>query len=130
MLDHERLEVYQLAREFSREICRLSQLIKRGRSDLKLQLLRATASVPLNIAEGAGEYSVGRKAHFYRIARSSATECGSNLDHIIDMGLLPPHEVVKAKALLDRIVPMLVALVLSVERRAEEPIADDRPLKT
>jgi len=36
---------------------------------------RAATSVPLNIAEGAGEYSGAEKSRFYRIAKRSATEC-------------------------------------------------------
>ena len=37
---------------------------KRGAADLSDQLLRAAASVCLNIAEGAGEYARGDKARF------------------------------------------------------------------
>jgi four helix bundle protein len=49
-LDHERLEVYQLARELSREIARIRKKFRGFRRDLVDQILRATASVPLNIA--------------------------------------------------------------------------------
>jgi four helix bundle protein len=74
------------------------------------QLLRATASVPLNIAEGSGERMPGRRAYFYRIARSSATEVGSALDHLVDMRLLKSADTVAARTLLVRIVSMLVKM--------------------
>ncbi|MGH7127909.1 MAG: hypothetical protein ACREIV_05035 [Planctomycetaceae bacterium] len=50
LLDYERLEVYQVTRELSREIRRVRHRIRPGRGDLVDQVLRATASVALNIA--------------------------------------------------------------------------------
>jgi four helix bundle protein len=110
VLDHERLHVYQAARELSREICRVRKKIGRGRPDMVDQLLRTTGSVPLNIAEGSGERLPGRRAYFYRIARSAATEVGAALDHLVDMDLLQPGDIPEAKRLLVRIVAMLVRL--------------------
>jgi four helix bundle protein len=110
VLDHERLEVYQVARELSREIARLWKKARRGRADLIDQLLRATASVPLNIAEGNGERSPGRRAYFFRISRSSATEVSAALDHMVDMDLLKEEDIASAKTLIVRIVSMLIKL--------------------
>ena len=45
-----------------------------GRAHLKDQLDRAGTSIVLNIAEGAGEFSLPDKQRFYRIAKRSATE--------------------------------------------------------
>lgn len=114
VLDHERLEVYQVARELSREICRLRKKMRPGRADLVDQVLRAVASVPLNIAEGNGESKPGRRAYFFRIARSSATELGAALDHMVDMEFLKNEDIVAAKALVVRIVSMLVKLTEKV----------------
>ena len=44
------------------------------------QLVKAASSIPLNIAEGAGEFSAGEKARFYRIARRSAAETAAAYD--------------------------------------------------
>ena len=118
VLDHERLEVYSAARELSREICRVRRKIGRGRPDMVDQLLRTTGSVPLNIAEGSGERLPGRRAYFYRIARSGATEVGAALDHLVDMDLLQPEDTTTAKRLLVRIVSMLVRLT---DRTADAP---------
>lgn len=42
---------------------------------LKDQLRRATSSIVLNIAEGAGRFHKNDKKNFYLIARGSANEC-------------------------------------------------------
>lgn len=81
-----------------------------GRPDMIDQLLRTTGSVPLNIAEGSGERMPGRRACFYRIARSAATEAGGALDHPVDMDLVQGVDTAEAKRLLVRIVAMLVRL--------------------
>ena len=110
VLDHERLEVYQVARELSREIARLRRKMGSGRPDMVDQILRAAGSVPLNIAEGSGERLPRRRAYFYRVARSSATEVASGLDHLVDMEILQPDDIAVARRLLVRIVSMLVKL--------------------
>ena len=59
----ERLDVYRLAVQFHRSIVPLRQI--RGAADLRDQLLRATESVVLNIAEGAGRNSRADKQRHY-----------------------------------------------------------------
>lgn len=90
-LDHERLEVYRFAIQFVVMADGIVENLPRGRAYLADQLRRAGASIPLNIAEGAGEYAPTEKARFYRMAKRSATECSSILDilkhlHLIDEG--------------------------------------------
>jgi four helix bundle protein len=118
MMDHERLEVYQLARLLARECNELIPALRGARGELVDQFRRATLSVALNIAEGAGEFAPREKARFYRIAKRSATECGAVLDHIADLGIATPHQTAAAKTLLRRIVGALVKLILSTERSA------------
>jgi hypothetical protein len=52
MFEHEKLEVYQLARELNREIYRLTKIASAGSYEHLNQLVRAGASLPRNIAEG------------------------------------------------------------------------------
>jgi four helix bundle protein len=115
VLDHEKLDVYQIARQLSRESTRLTNKARkrRERRDLLDQTFRATASVPLNIAEAAREQSPGRKAYFYRIASASATELSAALDHMVDVGMLDEDDTVGAKQLIVRIVSMLFKLTKS-----------------
>jgi four helix bundle protein len=116
VLDHERLEVYQLSRELTREVHRLIKKSRFRREDASIvdQVNRSTASIPLNIAEGSGESSPGRRAYFYRIARGSATELSAALDHMVDKEMLLEEDTGTAKALIVRIVSMLFKLTRSV----------------
>jgi four helix bundle protein len=77
-------------------------------------MLRATASIPLNICEGAGERAAGRKAYFYRISQASATELAGALDHMVDMEMLEESDCKLAMPLIARIVSMLFKLTNSV----------------
>ena len=71
---HERLDVYGAAIEFLVLADRIAADLPKGRAYLADQLRRAALSIPLNIAEGAGEFARADKARCYRIARRSATE--------------------------------------------------------
>ena len=85
-LDPERLDCYRVALELTA----LAQcLVPRGHRELRDQLLRASLSVPLNIAEGCGRHAPGEKAHFYAIARGSAMECAAVIDVVRSLALAP-----------------------------------------
>jgi four helix bundle protein len=122
-LDHERLEVYQVARQLSRDVNRLilKARRRRERGDLRDQVLRATAAIPLNIAEGAGEQALGRKAYFYRIASGSATELSAALDHMVDVEMLEENDTTAAKTFIVRIVSMLFKLTKSANAPESYP---------
>jgi len=64
----------------------------------------------LNIAEGAGEYSIDEKARFYRMAKRSATECAGILDVCRRLQLLEEKRYVLGRELLIRIVSMLIKM--------------------
>jgi four helix bundle protein len=108
--DHEKLDVYQAAIAFVVLIDEVVEHLPRGRAYLADQLLRAGTSVPLNIAEGAGEYSPNEKIRFYRMARRSATECASILDVCRHLQLIDETKYTKGRALLIRIVSMLTKM--------------------
>ena len=67
-------------------------------------------SVPLNIAEGAGEYSPSEKIRFYRMARRSATECASIFDVCRSLQLIDEARYSNGRELLIRIVAMLTKM--------------------
>jgi four helix bundle protein len=126
MMDHDRLDVYQAAREFSV----FTRLLTSGgatlRSDLGDQLRRASASIALNVAEGAGEFSRKEKARFYRIARRSATECAAVLDLLVDWAILSDDDVRDGRELLQRIVAMLVRIARMLESQARPQVKPGR----
>lgn len=110
-LDHEKLEVYQFAIQFVVLADEIIDSFPRGRAYLTDQLRRAGSSIPLNIAEGAGEYAPTEKARFYRIAKRSATECSSILDILQHLNLIEEGIFSRARELLVRIVAMLIKMI-------------------
>jgi four helix bundle protein len=110
LLDHEKLTVYQVAIEFVILADEVIEHLPRGRAYLSDQLQRAALSIPLNIAEGAGEYAVDEKARFYRMAKRSATECAGVLDVCQRLRLVEENRYAKGRELLIGIVSMLVKM--------------------
>ena len=78
-LDHERLDVYDLALEFLVLANGIVEGLPRGRSHLADQFTRASLSIVLNLAEGAGKHSKLDKRRYYVTARGSATESAALL---------------------------------------------------
>src|SRR5512139_2636338 len=99
MLDFERLDVYQCALQFAALSFRALEKLPRGHSELSDQLRRATISVPLNIAEGAGKTSDRDRARYHAIARGSAMECAAIVELMRLQGLVDPAVAAEAKAL-------------------------------
>ena len=115
--DHEKLQVYQLARELNRFVFRILPRIPRGHGDSRDNLKRASMSVGRNIAEGAGRWRIADKVHFYHIARASATECAATLDELVDCAGLDEKEVDGGKRIAARLAAMLLAMIRSIESR-------------
>jgi four helix bundle protein len=113
--DHEKLDVYRAAIEFVILIDKIVEQFPRGRAYLADQLLRAGTSIPLNIAEGAGEYSGSEKSRFYRMAKRSATECAGIFDICKQLGMVDEGLFVKGRELLVRIVAMLTKMAKKTE---------------
>jgi four helix bundle protein len=108
---HQKLDVYQVAIDFVALADEVAQHLPRGRAYLADQLQRAAVSVPLNIAEGAGEFSRKDKRRFYRMALRSATEAAAILDVCVRLELGEPASVAVGLNLLDRIVAMLTRMI-------------------
>ena len=110
MLGHEKLDVYQCSIEFFALAASMAESVPRGYGELKSQLRRASLSVPLNIAEGAGKVSDADSAKFYAIARGSAQECGAILDALDVLGAVEGETYSNGKTLLYRLVSMLTRM--------------------
>ena len=106
---HEKLDVYQTSIEYVGWAYRLCESLK-GQRNARDQLLRASQSIPLNIAEGNGKATEGDRRRYFEIARGSALECAAVQDILVICGALEPEESAKAKTLLDRMVAMLTKL--------------------
>lgn len=115
VLDHERLDVYRLALDFLVFAHQVIEALPRGRSHLCDQLTRASTSIVLNLAEGAGKHSKPDKRRYDLSARGSATESAALLDVLSRLGLLDEHGHKTGKEMLVRVVSMLIKLAQSLE---------------
>jgi four helix bundle protein len=111
VLSHSRLDVYRCAVAFLGEAHTISKSLPAGHGDLKDQIRRASLSISLNIAEGAGKVSPGEKRKHYAIARGSAMECAAILDACDVMELTTRDQIRPAYDLLARILGMLTKLI-------------------
>ena len=108
MLSFQRLDAYRCAVEF----LAWSSGVKapRGQGELGEQLRRASLSIPLNIAEGAGRTTPADASRHYAIARGSAMECAALIDALQILAAIDEPSYARAMELLDRIVSMLTKL--------------------
>jgi len=107
---HEKLDVYRLAIDYVKFSFGFCEKLKGNNRNARDQLIRASQSIPLNIAEGNGKPTEGERRRFFEIARSSALECSAIQDVLESCGAIHPDENREGKELLDRIVAMLTKL--------------------
>src|SRR5215470_17998846 len=87
-LAHERLDAYDVALDFLVFANGIIEALPRGRSHLADQFTRASTSMLLNLAEGAGKVSKPDKRRYYLTARGSATESAALLDGCLRLKLV------------------------------------------
>lgn len=114
LLDAEKLDAYRVALEFQTLIAVL--VPRRGCASLRDQLERASSSVTLNLAEGAGRRAPADKAHFYAMARGSAMESAAVLDVLLARGLADAAVARRGRGLLVRVVQMLTKLIGAMQQ--------------
>jgi four helix bundle protein len=114
VFDFEKFPVYKLALEYARNAeDLLLQLDLPRNSRIGDQLSRASLSISLNIAEGAGRYSKADKRNFYIIARGSVFECVAILDVLLTKGRIDSAIRLKHYATLEELSKMLSGLINS-----------------
>jgi four helix bundle protein len=116
VLDHERLDVYHLALDFLVFANDVIESLPRGRGHLADQFTRASMSVVLNIAEGAGKTSKPDKRRYYLTARGSATESAALLDVCAKLKVLNEGGHRSGKEMIVRMVSMLIRLAQACEQ--------------
>ena len=108
--DHEKLDVYREAIAFVAWLHSLLETVDRP-GEIKDQLDRASASIPLNTAEGNGKYSPKDRCRFFDIAHGSALECAAGLDVLVAKTKATSDQVRPGKERLQKIVRMLFGLI-------------------
>ena len=111
MLSFEKLEAYQLSREYVRLIYRLSECFP-AKEDYALtsQIRRAAVSVTSNIAEGTSRSSQKDKVHFLEIAYGSLMEMYCQLQIAVDLNYITEADFMEIKPLIFKVSKLLSGL--------------------
>lgn len=84
---------------------------------LKNQLGRAALSIPLNIAEGSGKFSLKDRKHFLVIARGSVFECAAILRILYRENEINDDFENEQLICLDEMSRMLYAMIRNLDDR-------------
>ncbi len=109
-LGHEKLDVYRLSISYVAWVYQESAGLTGIYRYLRDQWLRASQSIPLNIAEGNGKSSRAERRRYFEIARGSALECAAIQDLLQALGRLNAEQNQNRKSELDRMAMMLSKL--------------------
>lgn len=82
-LGHEKLDVYRLAIDYVAWVYSNAESLGANNRAARDQWLRASQSIPLNIAEGNGKTSEADRRRYFEIARGSALECAAIQDVLV-----------------------------------------------
>lgn len=109
-LGHEKLDVYHLSIEYVAWVYGRAASLQGTHRNARDQWLRASQSIPLNIAEGNGKTTEPDRRRYFEIARGSALECAAIQDVLVAGAALDDEESRKRKVELDRMAVMLSRL--------------------
>jgi four helix bundle protein len=113
MFDFQKLEVYQKAKYFCKEI---TATINEKRFDRVTndQLRRASFSIMLNIAEGSSRFSDKDRKNFLIVARGSAFECAAIMEYLFETEEISDEAFTENMTKLEEISRMLFGLIRSL----------------
>ena len=107
----EKLEVYQLARQFKIEIKLLCKSFPKEEQFILInQINRSSSSISANLAEGSGRSSNLDQAHFTNISFSSGLETIDYLNTALDINYISEDSYLKLRIKLDSILHKLNSL--------------------
>ncbi len=110
MFDFQKLDVYQKAKVFHLE-CRQLILDKKPDSFIRDQLLRASFSISLNIAEGSAKFSKPDRKNYFTTARGSVFECVAVFDLLHDLNTISKVELDSLMLKADELSRMLYTMI-------------------
>jgi four helix bundle protein len=107
----EKLEVYQLARNYKKAIKLISRTFpKEERFDLISQINRSASSITANLAEGSGRASNLDQANFTNMSYSSGLEIIDHLNTALDLEYIDKDKYTSYRVELDKILGKLTSL--------------------
>lgn len=107
----EKLEVWQLSRQFRKEIYAVVNKFPREEIfGLTSQIKRSSSSIADNISEGSARLSAKDRAHFFVIAYSSAIETVNHLIGALDLMYLKEQDYLTLRIKLEEITNKINSL--------------------
>ena len=106
-LGHAKLDVYRLSIGYVAWVHKKVKELGGNHRPARDQWLRASQSIPLNIAEGNGKSAQADRRRYFEIARGSALECAAIQDVLVVGKALNKAESRERKKELDRIAVIL-----------------------
>lgn len=116
----DRLDAYRLSIDLVRDSRLVVLRLKKSDAEMAGQLHRAVTSIPLNIAEGAGEYSPKDKARFYRYALRSTAEVIAALDVSRQLDEISARDHERVRDAAARLIAICTRLIASTRERERE----------
>jgi len=122
----EDLEVYKLAREFSRKVGKLIQKLPPVEDyNLKGQMRRAKLSVTNNIAEGYGRYHFQENMQYCRHSRGSICELIDDFNECYDNGYIDQNYRDELKGDAYQLIKVLNGYIASIRRQKSKLLSDE-----
>ena len=113
----ETLDVYQKVRQLVKDIYLLLENFPSfERYTLCDQIRRAAVSIPSNIAEGYGRFSLKERLHFIEISYGSLMEVYCQLSIASDLGFINSDNYETTKIKINEIAKMLYGLRKSIQK--------------
>ncbi len=109
--DYKQLDVYSESKRLVKMVYELLRKFpKEEQYALCDQLRRAVVSVPSNIAEGLGRYSVKEQVHFLEIAYGSLREVDCQIDIAYDLGYVTSEEATEITEQINKVGAILAGM--------------------
>lgn len=122
MFPFRRLSVWTKAHELTLRVYKATDgAVLRRFPGLTSQLRRAVASIPANIAEGAGHSTAPQFNRCIELAQASAREADYHLLLAKDLGAISTKEYAVLEARIDEVEAMLYGLRRRIQERMRRP---------
>ena len=109
--DYKQLDVYIESKKLVKMVYELLRKFpKEEQYALCDQLRRAVISVPSNIAEGLGRYSIKEQVHFLEIAYGSLREVDCQMDIACDLGYVTNKETAELFEQINKVGAILAGM--------------------
>lgn len=109
--DYKQLDVYKESKTLVKMVYKLLKgFPKEEQYAMCDQIRRAVVSVPSNVSEGLGRYSIKEQVHFFEIAYGSLREVDCQLDVACDLGYISQTDMDNVIKQMDKVAALISGL--------------------